>query len=256
VSKAIPDERLRQAVTLLQQAEHVVALTGAGISTPSGIPDFRSSGSGLWTKVDPMRVASLAAFRYHPEEFYAWIQPLAKEFLRAEPNGAHIALARLEQAGYLQGVITQNIDDLHQRAGSKVVLEIHGHLREATCVSCYNTISTEDILGEFASTGAVPRCGLCSGVLKPNVVLFGEQLPFHIVQQAQELLEASDLLIIAGSSLEATPAAHLPLAALSSGASLIIFNNMPTYLDERAAIIFREDVALSLPMVVDEVLSE
>ena len=124
-----------------------------------------------------MAVASLTAFRYHPEAFFAWIHPLAAHILESQPNAAHAALARLEAAGRLKGVVTQNIDGLHGRAGSRRLFEIHGHLRQATCIACYCTFDTDAMLAAFSQSGAVPRCGACGGVLKPNVVLFGEQLP-------------------------------------------------------------------------------
>jgi NAD-dependent deacetylase len=256
VSTGIPAQKIQQARDLFRKAEQVVALTGAGISTPSGIPDFRSPGSGLWERFDPMEVASLAAFRYSPDLFYAWIHPLAQKMLDAVPNPAHLALARLEEAGYLAGIVTQNIDNLHFRAGSKEVLEIHGHLREATCVSCYSKYPTDDMLHDFARSGIVPRCPHCDGILKPNAVLFGEQLPFEIVSKAQQLFARSDLIVVAGSSLEVTPAAMLPIEPLNAGAKLIIINHEPTYLDERASIVFRQNVAVVLPSIVDEVLRE
>ncbi len=251
-----PGTPLQQAASLLRAASRPTALTGAGISTPSGIPDFRSPGSGLWEQVDPMEVASLTAFRYHPEAFFAWIRPLAERILQAEPNAAHRALARLEAAGRLVGVVTQNIDGLHGRAGSRTVHEIHGHLREAICVTCYRRTSTDGLLTRFARTGALPRCEACGGILKPDVVLFGEQLPLQTVRAAQALLASSDLLLIAGSSLEVTPAALFPQRALEAGARLIIVNREPTYLDVRADVVFRQDVIEVLPALADEVLSD
>jgi len=245
---------LQRAVDLFRAARHPAALTGAGISTPSGIPDFRSRGSGLWERYDPMQVASLMSFRYQPEAFFAWIRPLAEHIVQAEPNAAHLALARMEAAGKIKGVVTQNIDDLHRRAGSKCVYEIHGHLRSATCGSCYRQAETGGLLADFSRTGNPPRCEACGGILKPNVVLFGEQLPEQVMRQAEKLLAASDLLLVAGSSLEVTPAALLPQRALEAGARLIIVNQEPTYLDVRADVVFHEDVINVLPPLADEVL--
>jgi len=252
----VPDSLILQAAQLIQKAKHTVAFTGAGISTPSGIPDFRSRGSGLWELYDPMEVASLSAFRYDPDKFYKWIQPLALTMIEAEPNPAHIALARLEEAGLLAGVVTQNIDDLHRRAGSEIVFEVHGHLREATCVSCYSCHPTEGFIETFIKTGETPHCSDCGGVLKPNTVLFGEQLPYDVFCGAADLLSQSDLILIAGSSLEMVPVASLPVGPLNTGAHLIIINHYPTYLDERADVIFRQDVAVVLPRLVSEVLGE
>jgi NAD-dependent deacetylase len=256
VETAPPAPELERAARLLRASRRAVALTGAGISTPSGVPDFRSPGSGLWEKVDPMEVASLLAFRYHPDRFYEWIRPLASQMLRAEPNPAHLALARLERAGLLIGVVTQNIDDLHARAGSRRVIEVHGHLREATCVRCMRVVPTKGLLRAFAEMGRTPCCEVCGGMLKPNAVLFGEQLPHEAVRQAQLLFHGSDLVLVVGSSLEVTPAALFPVEALNAGAHLIIINREPTYLDGRADFVFREDVAEILPSLIDEALLE
>lgn len=239
---------------MFRRSSFSVALTGAGLSTPSGIPDFRSADSGLWKQHEPMEVASLSAFRYRPERFFSWVRPLAKNILEAEPNAAHRALADLEQEGYLQGVITQNIDDLHRRAGSENVFEIHGHLRLATCVRCYRRFPSAELLASFAETGDIPRCEACGGILKPEVVLFGEQLPYLVVQDAKNLIRQCDLILVAGSSLEVTPAAVLPVQAVNEGAELIIVNREPTYLDERADVLFRGDVEQVLPTLAEEVL--
>jgi NAD-dependent deacetylase len=247
---------LSLAAALIAEAQRPVALTGAGMSTPSGIPDFRSPGSGLWERVEPMAVASLTAFRHRPEEFYEWVRPLAAAIINARPNRGHHALARLEHAGRLAGVITQNIDGLHIKAGSRVVHEIHGHLRSATCGQCFQSVDGEAVMRRHAAGKAVPRCPDCGGLLKPNVVLFGEQLPYDVMRRAEDLIESGDLIIVAGSSLEVSPAALLPVKALNLGARLVMINHQPTYLDVRSTLIFRQDVALVLSMLVDEVLGE
>ncbi|HKY84557.1 MAG TPA: NAD-dependent deacylase [Anaerolineales bacterium] len=245
---------LGHAADLLRHAHHAVALTGAGISTPSGIPDFRSAGDGLWERYDPMAVASLTRFRYDPEGFYAFLQPLATRFLTAEPNPGHRALARLERAQRLIGVITQNIDQLHQRAGSQHVLEIHGNVRRATCIVCYHEVDAQPYLERFVECGTIPRCEACGGVLKPNLILFGEELPQAVFYRARAWCAAADVLLIAGSSLEVTPASLLPQVALDAGASLIIVNRAPTYIDERAEAVFRDDLVEILPDLAAEVL--
>lgn len=256
MARSVSTGLLTQAAVLLRRTHTAVALTGAGISTPSGVPDFRSPGTGLWEKYDPMEVASLSAFRHNPARFYEWVRPLAERILRAEPNPAHFALARLERAGHLRGVVTQNIDDLHRRAGSVHVLELHGHLREATCVRCYHVFSTAPLLDRFADSAEVPLCPECGGVLKPNAVLFEEQLPYDVVRQAQQWMLSTDLVLVVGSSLEVTPAALLPVQAANAGARLIIVNREPTYLDERADAVLHEDAAEVLPRLADEVLGE
>lgn len=242
-------QQLEQAATLIQQAKNIVALTGAGISTPSGIPDFRSPTSGVWDTTDPMTVASISAFRQNPQHFYNWIRPLAQLLLEAQPNPAHYALVDLERMGKLRAVITQNIDDLHGKAGSKTVYELHGHLREVTCMQCYEVQEATEIVDKFIKDGDIPRHH-CGGVLKPNVILFGEQLPFREVLAAELALRNADLVLIAGSSLEVAPASDLPLLALEQGAKVIVVNYQPTYLDSQADVVIRADVAEALPRIV------
>jgi NAD-dependent deacetylase len=253
-SRSDGPQALQLARELILSSPYTVALTGAGISTPSGIPDFRSPGSGLWEQDDPMEVASQTVFRYHPERFYNWIRPLAQGWMNSRPNPAHRALARLEKAGRLQCVVTQNIDDLHQKAGSSRVLQIHGNLQEATCIRCYRLYCSDVLRRWLREPTGVPRCEICGGVLKPNVILFGEQLAQPLLQQARQEFRKARLALVVGSSLEVTPAAMLPLEALQHGAHLIIVNRIPTYLDPRADVVFREDVAKVLPKLSDEIL--
>jgi NAD-dependent deacetylase len=243
-------QQIQQAAVFINQARYAVALTGAGISTPSGVPDFRSPDSGVWDQSDPLEVASILAFRYNPQQFYNWVRPLSNRMLEAQPNPAHYALAALEQEGKLKAVITQNIDSLHRKAGSKTVYELHGHLREVTCTWCYETHEAAAVLAQFVEDGQVPRHH-CGGVLKPKVILFGEQLPVQEFVLAQLATEAADLMLIAGSSLEVAPASDLPELALRHGARLIIVNYQPTYLDSRADLVIRADIAEVLPRIVD-----
>lgn len=248
------EQQIKQAAALIQQANRVVALTGAGISTPSGIPDFRSSKSSLWQQTDPLSVASIYAFRQNPQAFYNWVRPLAETLLEAQPNPAHQALVQLEKAGKMKTVITQNIDNLHYKAGSQTILELHGHLREFTCLQCYKTHKAANIIDDFLETGQVPRCDCPRhGVLKPNVILFGEQLPMREFVAAQMAMEEADLVLVAGSSLEVAPVSDLPQLALKKGAKLIIVNYRKTYLDEEADVVIHADVAEVLPQLVEAV---
>jgi NAD-dependent deacetylase len=240
---------IEQVARLLRRARYAVALTGAGSSTPSGIPDFRSPGTGLWEKVNPMEVASIYAFRRHPEAFYDWIRPLAKILFEAQANAGHMALARLEAEGYLKAIITQNIDNLHQEAGSTVVLEVHGHLREATCMDCYKVQPTEDLFRTFLESGVIPRCRDCGGVMKPNVVLFGEQLPIDVFNEARSHVDSADLMLIVGSSLEVFPVSQLPSRVHRHGGRLIVINLAPTPVDDVADVVIRGDLAEVLPRV-------
>ncbi|MGW8226364.1 MAG: SIR2 family NAD-dependent protein deacylase [Anaerolineales bacterium] len=244
------------AARLISLAKCGVVFTGAGISTPSGIPDFRTPGSGLWTRFNPMEVASLSAFRYQPEKFFNWLQPLALQIINALPNPAHYALALLEKAGYLQTIITQNIDGLHQRAGSKQVLEIHGTLDSLTCIGCYQKFPSKDFISQYLEDGTPPRCPQCNHILKPDAILYEEQLPKETWLQAERACQSCSVMLVAGSSLEVTPAALLPHRALENNAQLIIINNTPTYLDSRAAVRIQGDVADILPLISQAVIDD
>jgi len=244
--------KIALAAELIANAQHAVALTGAGISTPSGIPDFRSPGDGLWQKVNPMLVASIYSFRLRPEAFYRWLSPLAKAMREAKPNAAHLALAQLEHLGALKAIITQNIDGLHQRAGSRRVLELHGNTREVVCTRCgYTTEVTEEMMEGLIERGVIPRCPHCDTIMKPNAVLFGEILPPRTLLRAQVEAERCDLMLIIGSSLVISPASDLPIMAHQRGADLIIINRQPTTADIRAAVVLREDVAEVLPQITE-----
>ncbi len=243
------------AADLIRQSKHAVILTGAGISTPSGIPDFRSTGTGLWARDEPLEVASLSTFRTKPGQFFDWFRPLASQMFTAKPNSAHAALAELESHGYVKAVITQNIDTLHQRSGSKTVIEMHGTMQTMTCTQCYHKVQAESYIARFVECGEVPRCPKCAQVLKPDVILFGEQLPQAAWFTAQRAARGCDLMLVAGSSLEVLPVAGLPMQALDRGAHLIIINNMPTYLNVRADVVILEDVATVLPAIAERVLN-
>lgn len=244
------EDEIQRAAALIRRSRHMVAFTGAGHSTASGIPDFRSPESGLWAQTNPMMVASIWAFRLNPKTFYNWIRPLVSLLINASPNAAHVALADLEGAGYLKAVITQNIDNLHQKAGSSRVLELHGHLREATCVRCYRNVPVDEAMVQAIGAGKVPRCD-CGGVLKPNVILFGEQLPLRVFNAATAEVQQCDLILIAGSSLEVQPAADLPFRAVHNGARAIVVNYQATELDVLADVVIHEDVTEVLPRLVE-----
>ncbi|NTV37056.1 MAG: NAD-dependent deacylase, partial [Anaerolineaceae bacterium] len=204
-------EQITLAQQIIKSSKNLICFTGAGISTPSGIPDFRTPGSGEWTKTDPMKVASLTAFKYRPQQFFTWLKPLVKNSLAAKPNPAHSSLAALEELGVLKCVVTQNIDGLHQLAGSKNVIELHGTLHTLSCLRCGNQFATKDILLPVLESDALPICPNCKAILKPDIVLFEEALPNDAWNTAQDYFESSDAIIICGSSLEVYPAALLPL---------------------------------------------
>jgi NAD-dependent deacetylase len=243
----INSSQFQQAADLIASSQNMVALTGAGISTPSGIPDFRSPQSGIWRNVDPFEVASIYGFRRHPDRFYDWIYPLAELTAAAQPNPAHLALAQLESDGVLQAIITQNIDALHTRAGSQTVLEVHGHMRELTCIHCYTVYQANPYLENFLASRQTPYCPACAHALKPNVILFGEQLPVKVWNEARRYSRQCDLMLVVGSSLIVAPAGDLPELALNNGARLIIVNLHETHLDSQADLVFRMDVVDLLP---------
>jgi NAD-dependent deacetylase len=247
----IPAEARRlaqKAGELIRSARHAVVLTGAGISTPSGIPDFRSQNTGLWTKDDPMQVASLSAFRDRPEVFFNWLRPLAQKMWQASPNAAHIGLAELEKAGAIQAVITQNIDGLHQEAGSQNVLEVHGSARTASCKVCRKTYPADQFRTAFLE-GSIPLCPKCGSTLKPDIVLFEEMLPADVWEKAEWHCSHADVMLVVGSALEVVPAAGLPYTAVEHGASLIINTLSSTYLDEQAVILLPYDVVEIVPLI-------
>jgi len=245
---------IEDAAELVRKAKRAVVLTGAGISTPSGIPDFRSEGTGLWSREEPLEVASLHTFRTFPERFFEWFHPLAGQIFYASPNAAHMALAQIENAGHIKTIITQNIDGLHQKAGSTCVVETHGTMRTLTCTSCYQKHEAEGFLATYIEEGRIPLCTRCNGVLKPDVILFGEQLPHAAWVQAQRAARQCDLMLVAGSSLEVLPVAGLPIQALDRGAHLIVVNNTPTYINVRADVVILKDVASILPEIAKRVL--
>jgi NAD-dependent deacetylase len=243
------------AAALLKQARHAIALTGAGISTPSGIPDFRSPNSGLWNNVDPRKVASLRGFLASPRAYYEWRKPLRQTLRTAQPNPAHQALATLEARGHLRAVVTQNIDGLHQRAGSQRVLEVHGNSRELVCLACRQVVAAEGHEMYGTQQDGVPYCGLCGGLLKPNVVFFGENLLPEMVREVECEVRACDLIIVIGSSLAVYPACDWPRDAVQHGARAIVVNYQPTHLDERADVVIHDDVATVLPAIVQAMAS-
>ncbi|NOH00523.1 MAG: hypothetical protein HND47_00395 [Chloroflexi bacterium] len=246
---------IQNATKLLAESRAAVAFTGAGISTPSGIPDFRSPKTGLWAcRRPPERTRRrLAPFRHSDATlgpFYERMKPLFQDMITAEPNAAHYALAELEARGIIQAVITQNADMLHQRAGSKNVIEVHGSLAEATCIQCYNVKPFRPLLDQFLSDGIVPRCKECGGAMKPNVILTGEQLPVRAMLAAQQAIRRSDILLVAGTSLAGGPSSTLVDNAYLRGLNLVIVNQSPTLLDQVADVIIHADVATVLPAIV------
>ena len=221
-------ERLAE---LVRERQPCVVLTGAGISTESGIPDFRSP-TGIWAQVDPMEVASIEAFLADPVKVWDFYARRIDMLTEAQPNRGHRALAELEDGGRVSAVVTQNIDGLHQRAGSREVVEVHGSIRTASCLDCGNVVSLEDVLRLLP----VPPCPRCGRILKPDVVMFGELLDPAVIARAFALAVGARLLLVVGSSLEVYPVAGLPEETLAAGGSLAVVNRDGTPYDARASV--------------------
>jgi NAD-dependent deacetylase len=221
---------------LLRGAQHAVVLTGAGISTESGIPDFRSPG-GIWEQVDPMEVGSLSTFVSTPERFWQFHRPRFSAVDSVQPNPAHHAVAELERRGIVKSLITQNIDGLHRRAGSAHPIEVHGTLDFGVCLRCDARISRDEMLARAdGAADGVPRCSRCGFQIKSGVVLFGEPLPAAAINDAFAATEAADVIVVIGSSLLVTPVSTLPQMVLRRGGSLAILTEGDTPYDEHCAV--------------------
>jgi NAD-dependent protein deacetylase/lipoamidase len=227
-----------------------VALTGAGISVPSGIPDFRTPGEGLWEKVDPMAVATIDAFHRDPKRFWDFYRPRFQTLSDKLPNPAHEALAELERRGLLDAVITQNIDRLHHKAGSERVIEVHGSIATASCTSCAASFELAELEALFDEDG-VAACTCCAGKVKPDVVLFGELLPEQAMDEARRRCADAKLLLCVGSSLEVYPVAGLPELTLGGGGRIAVVTKGPTPYDAEAALRLDGDVVEELAAVLD-----
>jgi NAD-dependent deacetylase len=234
---------------LIRESEFVVALTGAGVSVPSGIPDFRTPGEGLWEKVDPMSVATIDAFHRDTKRFWDFYRPRFHMLSDKRPNPAHEALAELERRGLLEAVITQNIDRLHRAAGSQRVIEVHGSIASASCTSCAAGYPLEQVESLFDADG-IATCIDCAGKVKPDVVLFGELLPEDAMAEAERLCAQADLLLCVGSSLEVYPVAGLPRLTLERGGRIAIVTRSSTPYDDHSAVRLGGDVAEELQALV------
>lgn len=247
-----PVGELVRLAELVRSAGSVVALTGAGISVPSGIPDFRSPGTGLWENVDPMAVAHIDAFRSDPVRFWGFYAERFATLAGKLPNDAHRALVAMERGGLLDAVITQNVDMLHRKAGTRELVEVHGSVATCSCMRCGASVSLEQAraLAEADSEG-VPRCAPCGEPLKPDVVLFGELLPADALERAQRLCASADVLLCIGSSLEVHPVAGLPLLTHERGGAVAVITQGPTPLDDIAEVRLDGDVEAELDALLD-----
>jgi NAD-dependent deacetylase len=227
--------RVERLAELIRESACTVALTGAGVSVPSGIPDFRSPETGLWENVDPMEVAHIDVFERDPARFWSYYRPRFHALGDKRPNGAHKALAELERRGLLAGTITQNIDRLHRAAGSREVVEVHGSIATSSCRGCDASFGIEEVDALFDGAG-VAVCSGCGGAVKPDVVLFGELLPEAAMRRAQELAAQAELMLCVGSSLVVHPVAALPELTLAGGGRLAIVTKSATPYDDAAVL--------------------
>ena len=225
-----------------------VVLTGAGVSTESGIPDFRSA-SGIWQRFDPYEVASIDAFRRDPERVWEFYNLRLDVLAEARPNPAHRAIAELEARGLVRAVVTQNVDRLHAEAGSRDVIEVHGSIGTAQCLSCGRR---EDDVRPLLP---LPLCAACGAVLKPGVVMFGELLPAEAMERATTLAREAGLLLVVGTSLEVWPVAGLPDETLAHGGKIAIVNREPTAYDDRAELVVRGSAGEALSECVSRIAS-
>jgi NAD-dependent deacetylase len=235
---------------LIRTRGPAVVLTGAGISTESGIPDFRSP-TGLWARYDPQEYATIEAFRADPVKVWRFYALRFRALTEAEPNAGHLALAELERAGHVGAIVTQNIDLLHERAGSSDVVEVHGSIRTSTCPACGARSTLAQVL-RLIDAGEVPKCSECGTVLKPDVVFFGELLPEAAINRAYELARSAGVLLVVGSQLEVWPVSLLPDETVQSGGAVAIVNRGPTAFDERATLKIEGDAGETLSALAKE----
>jgi NAD-dependent deacetylase len=246
----VDSDALERAKELVAKSKKITAFTGAGISVDSGIPDFRSEG-GLWERYDPHEYATIESFLQNPKKFWTMGRELAETILRAKPNAAHKGLARLEADGRLIGVITLNIDNLHQVAGNKRVVELHGNYLRAYCIECHAEYIGDAIHQSVAKGKIPPICEKCSGVLKSEAILFGEPLPEAAMTEATEMCRNTDLMLVIGTSLSVYPAAFLPQLAKNSGAKVILVNLEGSNRDSVADIVLKGRATEIIPKIVD-----
>ncbi len=246
------DDPLQQIACWLQTASRVVAFTGAGISTESGIPDFRSPG-GVWTQTKPVYFDDFLASAQSRHEYWRQKAKAHHDFASARPNDGHKVLASWEAAGLLEAVITQNIDGLHQAAGSQKVFELHGTARWVTCLTCRARYDAGEMVAKFVSTDEPPPCPACGGITKHATISFGQSLDDQVIEAAGRLSAQADLFLAMGSSLVVHPAAGLPLLSCQGGGRLVIMNREPTPLDTSAVLSVRAPLGETL-LAIDQLL--
>jgi NAD-dependent deacetylase len=246
-------EKIKKAAEMLLNSTNAIVLTGAGVSTESGIPDFRGE-SGIWEKYKPEIYGDIQSFLKDPSKFWKMAEDIAPTLFSAKPNPGHDALAELEKMKLIKAIITQNVDGLHQKAGAIIVYEVHGNIDRFSCLGCNASYSKDNVLTKLKKEKASPpSCDYCAAPLKPSAVLFGENLPNFEKYMSIDLAKKTDVMLIAGSSLTVSPICDLPVYTLSTGGKLIIVNDQPTHLDEKADIVINNKTGIILPLIVSEI---
>ena len=243
--------KVENLAQLIVDSNDIVALTGAGMSTESGIADFRSPGTGLWEKVDPYEFASINSYMANTSKNLEFMLETGRNIFRARPNRGHKALTKLQKMGKLRGVLTQNIDRLHHKAHTKNIVEFHGNAYEAKCMSCGQIYEITTMVNQVMKGQSTPSCEKCSGLLKPNAIFFGEPLESETLQAADEMISKCDLLLVLGSSLVVYPVAFYPKKIISKGAKLAIINIQETDIDSAAEVVIHEKIGEVFPRIVD-----
>lgn len=250
------EKKISDFANLIIESNNIVALTGAGMSTESGIPDFRSPDTGLWTKVDPNEFASINSYISNTSKNLNFMLEMGITIFKAKPNKGHKALTKLQKLGKLRGILTQNIDGLHQKAHTKNIVELHGTVNEAKCLTCKKIYPITTMINQFLKEKTSPYCEACNGLLKPNAIFYGEPLESEVLAAADRMIAECDLLIILGSSLLVYPVAFYPHKALSIGAKLGIINIQETEIDPHSEVVIHEKIGEVLPKVVEIVDSK
>lgn len=245
------EKKISDFANLIIESNNIVALTGAGMSTESGIADFRSPGTGLWTKVDPNEFASIHSYISNTDKNLNFMLEMGITIFRAKPNKGHKSLTKLQKLGKLVGVLTQNIDGLHQKAHTKNIVEFHGTVNEAKCLRCKKIYPITTMINQFLKERVSPYCEACNGLLKPNAIFFGEPLESEVLAAADNMIAECDLLIILGSSLLVYPVAFYPHKALSGGAKVAIINIQETEIDPYSEVVIHEKIGEVMPKIVE-----
>jgi NAD-dependent deacetylase len=249
------DEKIQKVAELILKSQAIVILTGAGMSTESGIADFRSPGTGLWEKVDPYEFGSVNSYIANTSKNLKFMLEMGMNIFRAKPNKGHKAITKLQKLGKVKGILTQNIDGIHQKAHSKNIVELHGTANESKCLRCHKVYPITSMINQVLQGNYSPSCEVCHGLLKPNAIFFGEPLLSETLIKADQMINDCDLLIILGSSLLVYPVASYPDKALAVGAKLVIINIQETHIDKYAEVVIHDKIGDVFPLIVETVIN-